>query len=241
MKMSRETNLVLNKVLNDYLPPAVRDQRWFGWVMTRALYKDKAPIYMDFHERVYEMSDDEFARTYRDIQSTALERDTDLNQACVDLIMKYATGENVLEVGCGRGFLSGKLAEKFQTTGCDVALADGLSARYPNVTFIESPAEKLPFADNSFDTVVSTHMLEHVRDLGAVLAELRRVARQRVIIVVPCERPHFYTPNLHLHFFPYAYSLQLAFKPKAGAYQLQKAGGDWFYYENKTTDRDSHV
>lgn len=235
MNLSRETNLVLNKVLNDYLPPVVRDQRWFGQAITRLLYKDKAPIYMGFHERAYEMSDEEFATVYRDIQSTALSRDTDLNQRCVDLILQHVVGDTILEVGCGRGFLSGKLAVRGHVTGCDVALAEGLQQRYPNVHFIESPAESLPFADASFDTVVSTHMLEHVRDLSAVLAELRRVAAKRVIIVVPCERPHCYTPNLHLHFFPYAYSLQLAFRPQPGSYQLEKAGGDWFYYENKNT------
>lgn len=241
MNLSRETNLLLNKVLNDYLPPVVRDQRWFGSTITRLLYKEKAPIYMDFHERVYAMSDAEFAAVYRDIQSTALTRDTDLNQRCVDLILQHVVGETVLEVGCGRGFLSGKLAERARVTGCDVALADGLSQRYANVTFVESPAEHLPFDDASFDTVVCTHMLEHVRDLSAVLAELRRVAARRLIIVVPCERPHFYTPNLHLHFFPYAYSLLLAFKPTLGSYQLQKAGGDWFYYEDKNTHGTRHV
>ena len=73
------------------------------------------------------------------------------------------------------------------------------------MTFVETPAEKLPFADGAFDTVVSTHMLEHVRDLHRVLAELRRVTKRRLIIVVPCERPHLYTPSLHIHFFPYRY------------------------------------
>lgn len=231
MKISREANLFLNHVLNEWLPPAVRDWRWFGWLLTRVLYKDKAPIYMGFHARVYEMSDAEFAGAYREIQATGLERETDLNRQCVALIQEHVVGEAVLEVGCGRGFLSGKLAERHRVTGCDVALAEGLAARYPNVTFRETPAETLPFADGSFDTVVTTHMLEHVRNLDAVLAELRRVCRTRLIVVVPCERPHFYTPNLHVHFFPYAYSLLLAFKPPRGCYRLQKAGGDWFYVE----------
>ncbi len=240
--MSRESNLIINKLLNDYLPPVVRDQRWFGWLMTRALYRDKAPIYMNFHERAYSMSDAEFAQVYATIQEPTPIRDTDLNMACVNLILENIAGDSVLEVACGRGYLLERLqARGGRVVACDIALKQGLANRFPQITFVESPAEKLPFNDGEFDTVVCTHMLEHVRDLPAVLNELRRVTRERLIVVVPCERPHFYTPSLHLHFFPYAYSFLLAFKPKAGHYQLQKAGGDWFYYENKTTDRDSHV
>lgn len=235
MALSRELNLALNWVLNELLPPIIRDRRWFGWLITRLLYREKAPIYMGFHARVAEMSDAAFASVYRDIQATALARPTDLNAASIALIRQHLAGESVLEVGCGRGHLCGLLAQSHRVTGCDVALADGLPEKYPGVTFIESPAEALPFADQAFDTVISTHMLEHVRDLPAVLRELRRVCRQRLLIVVPRERPHYYTPNLHLHFFPYRYSLLLAFRPQPGSYSLVDAGGDWFYLEQTGT------
>lgn len=232
MSLSRELNLRLNWVLNEVLPPFIRDQRWLGWMITRLLYKEKAHIYMNFHSRVYEMSDAEFASAYREIQSTALQRPTDLNDKSVEMIRSNIAGSEVLEVGCGRGFLADVLTKDgHKVTGCDVALADGLAAKFPAVTFIESPAEKLPFPDKSFDTVVSTHVIEHVRDLPAVLTQLRRVARKRLVIVVPRERAHFYTPSLHINFFPYKYSLLLAFKPAPGSYALQDADGDWFYIE----------
>jgi ubiquinone/menaquinone biosynthesis C-methylase UbiE len=234
MSLSREMNLRLNWVLNELVPPCIRDRRWFGWCITRLLYKDKAPIYMAFHSNVATMSDAEFARVYREIQSTALDRPTDLNDASVALIRQHIAGQRLLEVGCGRGHLSGILAaDGYEVTGCDVALTAGLPEKFPGVTFLESPAEALPFADDAFDTVVSTHMLEHVRDLPRVLGGLRRVAKQRLIIVVPRERPHFYTPNLHIHFFPYAFSLLLAFRPMPGSYTLADAGGDWFYVEEQ--------
>lgn len=233
MALSREVNLRLNWVLNELVPPVIRDARWFGWCVTWLLYRRQARIYMDFHARAYGMSEAEFAATYRDIQATALKRPMDVNRASLALIEAHAVGETVLEAGCGRGYLSGLLAARFCVTGCDVALAEGIAARYPGVTFVESAAEHLPFADGAFDTVISTHMLEHVRDLPGVLKELRRVCRRRLILVVPCERPHCYTPNLHLHFFPYAYSLLLALQPEKGRYFLQKAGGDWFFYEDR--------
>ena len=42
--------------------------------------------------------------------------------------------------------------------------------------------ERLPFGDASFDTVICTHVLEHMLDLRAMVAELRRVCRKRLII-----------------------------------------------------------
>ena len=74
MSISRELNVRLNWILNEAVPPFIRDRRWFGWIITRILYKDKAPIYMAFNDRVYEMSEAEFAAAYRDIQSTAMTR-----------------------------------------------------------------------------------------------------------------------------------------------------------------------
>jgi ubiquinone/menaquinone biosynthesis C-methylase UbiE len=46
-----------------------------------------------------------------------------------------------------------------------------------NVTFVEAPAEELPFEDGSFDTVVSLAVLCSVDDQASVLSEIRRVLR----------------------------------------------------------------
>jgi ubiquinone/menaquinone biosynthesis C-methylase UbiE len=46
-----------------------------------------------------------------------------------------------------------------------------------DVTFVEAPAEQLPFADDSFDTVVSMAVLCTVADPARALLEIRRVLR----------------------------------------------------------------
>ena len=66
----------------------------------------------------------------------------------------------------------------------------------------------LPFADNSFDIVLCTHTLEHIREPKKALDELIRVAKQRLIIVVPRQREYRYTVDFHINFFPYMYSFR---------------------------------
>jgi ubiquinone/menaquinone biosynthesis C-methylase UbiE len=145
-------------------------------------------------------------------------------------------GEAVLEVGCGRGLLAGKLAELFRVTACDIVTPRALEAS-PRLTFIEASAEGLPFDNDAFETVICTHVLEHVRDLPGALAELRRVAARRLIIVVPRERPYRFGFNLHLSFFPYRYSVLNSIgrgcDPSAISVDLE--GGDWFCIEEIST------
>jgi ubiquinone/menaquinone biosynthesis C-methylase UbiE len=58
-------------------------------------------------------------------------------------------------------------------------------------------------SDDAFDTVISTHTLEHVQHVAAALEGIRRVARRGVVVVVPHQRPYRATFNPHIHFFPY--------------------------------------
>ncbi|MDZ7762755.1 MAG: methyltransferase domain-containing protein [Desulfovermiculus sp.] len=85
---------------------------------------------------------------------------------------------------------------------------------YPQVTFRQAELPLLPFIDQMFDTVVCTHTLEHIPDIRQAVKELRRVAKKRLIIVLPRQRPYRYTFDLHLHFFPYAWSVLLAMGEK---------------------------
>ena len=108
-------------------------------------------------------------------------------------------GEKVLDAGCGDGTLAIMLAQKgARVTACDIspiniaagkkqAEKKGLEAY---VEFMTADAESLPFADNSFDWVISSHVLEHVPDFEKALAEIRRVTTKKAIIAMPtCLNP----------------------------------------------------
>jgi len=55
---------------------------------------------------------------------------------------------------------------------------------------IHDVEEGLPFQENEFENATAIHILEHVSDDSFLLDELKRVARERVVVVIPIgERP----------------------------------------------------
>jgi ubiquinone/menaquinone biosynthesis C-methylase UbiE len=202
------------------------------WLPFKILFGDKAGAFFEFKERVFDMSFDDFKGTYEALESAHIQRETDLNEACTGEILHNLLGDSVLEVGCGRAYLATRLAARKSTTACDMVISDRLREKHPNLDLREADIEQLPFGDHEFDTVVSTHTLEHVLNIAQAISELRRVARKRLIIVVPKQRPYKYTFDLHVHFFPYECSL-LAYLAGAGhSRELKLLDGDWYYQED---------
>lgn len=102
--------------------------------------------------------------------------------------LRLRPGLRVLDVGCGTGFpaleLAGRIGPRGRVAGVDpwraaLARARAKAAQYglANVEFFDAAAEALPFADASFDAVVSNNGLNNVADLARALTECRRVLR----------------------------------------------------------------
>lgn len=231
MKLRRETALIIHRILDGWLPPWLRDSRWFMALPLRLAYRHRWRTYLEFRDRLPTMTEDDLREAYRQTADVAFERPTDLNQASIDRILEHVRGPRVLEAGCGKGHLVGLLAGSFEVSAVDFVLQPHLRGRWPQVQFHQAELYALPFADAAFDTVVCTHTLEHVLDLPAAIAELRRVAR-RLIVVVPRQRPYRYTFDLHIHFFPYPHDLLVAFGRRADQVQCEDVGGDLFYLED---------
>lgn len=86
---------------------------------------------------------------------------------------------DLLEVGCGPGELSERIARRLDAKVVavdlsermvELALGRGVNARLGDV-------QALPFGDASFDCVVAAWMLYHVADVDLGLAEIARVLR----------------------------------------------------------------
>lgn len=76
-----------------------------------------------------------------------------------------------LDLGCGDAWLAGELAAR----GMDVVRAD--SGRCFAAGGVQCDEDRLPFADGSFDLVVSVGALDTVNDLPGALALARRALR----------------------------------------------------------------
>lgn len=225
--MKREYTNAVRWVLDELVPPVLRDNKWFMYPFFWAAYHGKnVDFYMHFKDHVVDLSDEEFARAYEEMDSVGTSRPTDMNEAsmvyALELFDPAAT--TLLDAGCGRGYWLDRLAREttLTCTGVDIVDAVDLAG---GATYIKAPLERLPFDDDEFDIAFSSHTLEHVVDLDRSVDELVRVARKQVVIVVPRQRYYRYTLDMHLNFFPTESSLRLAMRyPLQG---LRSCGGDW--------------
>src|ERR671934_2870931 len=99
---------------------------------------------------------------------------------------RLAPGERVLDLGSGAGtdslVAAQMVGEQGHVTGIDMtpemlakARAAAIEMGAANVEFVESEAEQLPFADGSFDVVISNGVIDLIPDKDAVFAEIFRV------------------------------------------------------------------
>ncbi|KAB8054809.1 glycosyltransferase [Janthinobacterium rivuli] len=105
------------------------------------------------------------------------------------VVRDLVAGKHVLDVACGEGYGSSMLAEvAVAVTGVDISSEAVLHAEAtyvkPNLTYLEGSATALPFADASFDMVVSFETIEHLAGQVEMVAELRRVLRPEGMLVI---------------------------------------------------------
>jgi len=104
-------------------------------------------------------------------------------------ILRFVTGEKVLELGCGYGtFIQEAEKGGKQAVGLDIdfnALKTGRDF-YPSCSmkFIQGDMGHLPFKDKSFHTVILRESLHHVA-WEKVLPEILRICKKEVIIFEP--------------------------------------------------------
>ena len=96
----------------------------------------------------------------------------------LDLLVEWAgpgEGRVALDVATG----GGHVARRFREAGFSVVTADSAPGMQADVV---ARAEDLPFADGSFDVVVTRIAPHHFDDVGGAVAEMARVSRDLVVI-----------------------------------------------------------
>ena len=96
----------------------------------------------------------------------------------LDLLVEWCEpeeGVKALDVATGGGHVARRLREE----GCEVVTLDPSPGMQPDVI---ARAEDLPFADGSFDVVVSRIAPHHFADVRAAVTEMERVSNRLVVI-----------------------------------------------------------
>jgi SAM-dependent methyltransferase len=95
----------------------------------------------------------------------------------LDLVVRWCVeaGDTALDVATGGGHVARRLRE----AGMQVTTLDPAPGMQPDVV---ARAEHVPFADSSFDVVVSRIAPHHFEDLRVAAGEMARVARTTVVV-----------------------------------------------------------
>jgi SAM-dependent methyltransferase len=133
----------------------------------------------------------DFDRYYRDVSKYADPRlssgagyspeDTARLKATAEAINAFAQAHDtrILDIGCGAGGLLDSLAALgfHDLTGMDPAAACAKEVRRRGHCGIVGTFDEHPLSAASFDGIILSHVLEHVRDLSTALANVGRLLR----------------------------------------------------------------
>jgi ubiquinone/menaquinone biosynthesis C-methylase UbiE len=121
------------------------------------------------------------------------------------------SAETLVDIGGAEGYKA-FLAKKLLAMKVRTADLSGEAAIRAKELFDldadEIDSHGLPYPDESFDVVLSSESLEHVKDYRASLAELIRISRKYIVITVPHDPPELVRKNIeekiphaHIHVF----------------------------------------
>lgn len=105
-----------------------------------------------------------------------------------ELLPESITGQHILDVGCGTGWFSRRATERgAKVTSLDIGVSLLQQTLHKaDVLPTVGDALHLPFADRTFDVVVSSEVIEHTADPQQAIAEMARVLRTNGVLVVTC-------------------------------------------------------
>jgi SAM-dependent methyltransferase len=111
--------------------------------------------------------------------------------------LRLHPGASVLDIGCGEGrhchgiqklTQARAIGVELDTASLRIAAARSRDLPGARAAFQQADAGRLPFADAAFDAAICSEVLEHVPDMGQVIAEAARVIKPGGIFAVTVPR-----------------------------------------------------
>ncbi|MFC1711404.1 class I SAM-dependent methyltransferase [Patescibacteria group bacterium] len=119
----------------------------------------------------------------------------------------YDFKEPILDLGCGDGFFTQALlgkGKKIYGLDINIKALNIAEKRKTYFQIVNSKANKIPFPNNYFNTILANSSLEHIKKLRQVLKECIRILKINgsLILTAPSEkREKYFAGNLHNKFF----------------------------------------
>jgi SAM-dependent methyltransferase len=120
-----------------------------------------------------------------------------------DFIAPYCRDKKVLDIGCfigyGEKYIASYARELIAIDSNDMALKFAMQNNFaPNVKFQKVDARNLPFSKEDFDTVIASHLIEHipVEEVINFLHEVKRVLKNGGLFFIA-------TPNRKFRLLPF--------------------------------------
>ena len=100
------------------------------------------------------------------------------------IVRKFIVGESLLDVGCADGSMLRQLSSHFRLA---IGIEPYAGFHTPDLIIVRALGELLPFADQSFDSIVCSAARKHMKQPLAVIREMARTLRPngRLIILDP--------------------------------------------------------
>lgn len=132
---------------------------------------------------------------------------------CLNLL-KPSLG-NVLEIGCSNGWRLHKLREKYGALSCTGVDPSAMAIKkgrknYPEISLRKGTADKIPFKNNRFETVIAGFCLYLCdrEDLFKIAYEIDRLLKDKGLLLILDFHPPFAYQNEYAH-HPGMYSYKM--------------------------------
>lgn len=106
----------------------------------------------------------------------------------LDIIIKYAKGKSILDIGCAQGNLALLLAERgFKVVATDINFNfltySRLKYESGDISYLVSDAQNLPLR-SGFDVIVATEILEHMAYPEKFISAIKSLLKPQGVIII---------------------------------------------------------
>lgn len=197
------------RLIADSLPKKIRNSYLF-FKLAKQIF-DLPEILYEFRDNFKKGLYDDLSIFYKKNSPYQLERTSkysDINSKHINQIISLIRKEkpkSILDVGCGTGHLINLIEKENYNkfiSALDYDIPDFIKNNKQYQSFEGDILKNLKvFDNNSFELVICTHVLEHIKNPKLVFRDLRRISSKHLLIVCPLEDNLKWGMNYHINFY----------------------------------------